>query len=73
MSISKKDLKPSDVGRWVVFTPLHGEPKKGRIKSWNDRWIFVVYKCAGNWDKFKDYTGCATDSSALKFVKESPK
>ena len=72
MSIRIEDLKPSDIGRWVIYRPMEGPQERGRIKSWNDKWIFVVYKCDGNWDKFKDYTGCATDSSGLHF-KEQPK
>jgi len=46
----------------------HNKTEKGRIKSWNKINIFVVYKCDGNWDKFEDYTSCATDPEDLNFV-----
>lgn len=59
------DLTPDDVGRWVTYIPTCGNPEQGKIKSWNDKFIFVVYSCAGNWDRFKDYTGCATNPGDL--------
>jgi hypothetical protein len=37
-----------------------GEIEVGRVKSWNDKFVFVVYKCAENWDRYEDYTGVAT-------------
>lgn len=73
MSISIENLKPADVGKWVVYTPLKGASERGRIKSWNDKWIFVVYKCDNNWDKFADYTGCATDPSELNYQEQCDK
>jgi len=62
-------LKDSDIGRWVVFSyPQYGMEKElGRIKSWNDKWIFVVYACGGQWSKYADYTGCASDPYQLNF------
>ena len=58
--IDIKSLEKRDVGHWVTYTGGAGEQETGRIKSWNDKFIFVVYKCAGQWDRFKDYTGVAT-------------
>lgn len=45
-----------------------GELEKGKIKSWNDNFIFVVYKCDNQWDRFQDYTGCATSPDDLEFI-----
>ncbi len=67
MSISLKKLKPKDVGRWVEYEAPHGKREKGRIKSWNDKWVFVVYNCDKNWDRFKDYTAAATNPKDLTF------
>lgn len=39
--------------------------EKGRVKSWNETWVFVVYKCGGDWENFDDYTGCATSYTDL--------
>jgi len=60
-------LFKEDVGRWVLYD--NGFTKeKGKIKSWNHLFIFVVFKCAGEWDKFQDYTGCATRPEDLRFT-----
>jgi len=67
IEIRKLD-EANDVGRWVVYRPDHGVPQVGKIKSWNDLWIFVVYKCADEWERFYDYTAEATDPEKLQFV-----
>ena len=62
IEISK--LTPEDVGKWVIYkTPYKTET--GKIKSWNDKNIFVVYKCAGDWDNYKEYTAAATNPKDL--------
>lgn len=66
-----EDLTKEDLGRYVIYTDGTKEEQRGRIKSWNDRWIFVVYHCADEWDNYQDYTGAATEPGDLKFV--SPK
>lgn len=63
-------LKKEDIGRWVCYTAPHGAKEKGRIKSWNDKFIFVVYKCDNNWNMFQNYTGCATNPEDLRFLNE---
>jgi hypothetical protein len=79
--IDIKSLKPAHVGAWVLYKPYFGpgaipdaprhvNEQIGRIKSWNDKYIFVVYNCAGEWDKFADYTAAATDTSELIFIDE---
>jgi len=66
--IEIKDLKESDRGRWITYTDPHeGEIERGKIKSWNEVNVFVVYKCNQDWDKFMDYTGQATDPRDLDF------
>ncbi len=60
-------LTKDDIGRWVVYDKPH-RTEKGRLKSWNDFWVFVVYKCNHQWDKFQDYTGCATKPEDLEFT-----
>jgi len=57
-------LTESDIGRWVIYKAgLEGEI--GKIKSWNDIFIFVVYSCNDNWDKFQEYTAEATEPNDL--------
>ena len=66
MKIDIAQLTKKDIGKWVLYTAPHGEIQKGRIKSWNDIFVFVVYNCDNNWDKFQDYTGCATKPEDLE-------
>lgn len=70
MSIKIKNLKENDKGRWVEYTRERAGSKSesGRIKNWNDIYIFVVYKCDENWDDFMNYTGCATSPGQLRFI-----
>ena len=44
-----------------------GNIERGKIKSWNDRFVFVVYRCEGEWNRFKDFIGAATDPNDLTF------
>jgi hypothetical protein len=60
-------LRKSDIGKWVLYIRNNPE-EKGRLKSWNDKFIFVVYKCAGEWDRFEEFTGQATDPEDLRFT-----
>ena len=66
-------LTDKDIGRWVIYTPsqeLGEKLEKGKIKSWNDSGIFVVYDCAGNWmgDLWKEYTAQHTNPEDLEFA-----
>jgi hypothetical protein len=70
--IDIRDLTEEDFGRWVVYTDGTKQGQLGRIKSWNDMWIFVVYHCADEWDNYQDYTGCATTPSDLRFEMLKP-
>ena len=58
--IDIKILTNEDIGKWVIYTN-HEKQEEGRIKSWNSKFIFVVYKCNNNWDTFQEYTAAATD------------
>lgn len=58
-------LTEEDVGRWVTYTGGAGETEKGKLKSWNDQFIFIVYKCDGQWNRFFDFTGVATSPDDL--------
>lgn len=65
-------LTSEHVGRWVVYTDGVGDTEKGKIKSWNDSGIFVVYNANGNWDAdhWKDYTAAHTRPEDLQFLSE---
>lgn len=55
-------------GSRVHYDPGYGEPENGVVKSFADEinYVFVVYKCAGNWDRYQDYTGQRTHVKDLK-------
>lgn len=66
-----KKLTEKDIGEWVSYTGhFDGTIEKGEIKSWNNKYVFVVYKCADEWDRFKEYTGVATRPEDLEFREE---
>ena len=60
-------LGPEHVGKWVEYRDGAGETERGRIKSWNDRVVFVVYRCNNEWHLFKEFTAAATDPADLTF------
>ena len=62
-------LRKPDIGRWVEYSSSGGEIERGKLKGWNEEYIFVVYKCAGEWNRFQDFTGAATRPKDLKFIK----
>ena len=63
------ELTEADKGRWVEYSSrLPNSEQNGRIKGWNDMWVFVVYGCDDNWDRYGDYTGCITDPKDLRFI-----
>jgi len=63
-----EELNKDDIGRWVIYQPpIKGKPEEGRIKDWNDRFVFVVYRCNNLWDRFQDYTAQATNPTRLTF------
>jgi hypothetical protein len=62
-------LNNNDIGKWVLYD--NGFKKeRGKIKSWNDTVIFVVYHCDNQWHNFKDYTGAGTFPEELNFIEE---
>jgi len=70
--IELKQLSASEVGAWVEYRDrFDSKPDRGRIKSWNEKFIFVVYRCGGNWGEFERYSGVATDPGDLSWVRES--
>lgn len=71
IEISK--LTDKDIGRWVEYRRNYPERvhiETGKIKSWNDTYIFVVYKCNGEWHRFKDFTGVSTNPEDLFFTEK---
>lgn len=69
--IDLNKLTSKDIGRGVTYTRYNmygiGEPVLGRIKSWNDEWIFVVYNCDNDWKNYQEYTAAATRPVDLEF------
>ncbi len=65
--IDIRQLTDEDIGREVFYTNGVGNKEFGKLKSWNYKWVFVVYHCANDWDHFQDYTGAATDPNDLEW------
>jgi hypothetical protein len=54
-----------NVGDKVTYCTEH-KTEHGIVKSISDEnYVFVVYHCAGEWDRYKDYTGQLTSIQAL--------
>lgn len=63
-------LSREDIGRWVIYKDGLEKTERGKLKSWNDTFIFVVYNANENWDgdHWKDYTAAATRPEDLEFA-----
>ena len=66
-------VSESDIGKWVIYTNGVGEEQRGRIKSFNDLYVFVVYNCDNDWRNYQNYTAAATRRIDLRFTYEGPK
>ena len=62
------DFKPNDVGKWVTYKKGCPDEESGRIKSMNDKYVFVVYSCDSRWNSYADYTAQATDPKDISFA-----
>jgi hypothetical protein len=68
--IFKEQINNNLIGKYAVYTtPLKIEV--GRIKSFNDKWIFVVYNCNDDWDDYKSYTGVPTSPGNLNIIEDA--
>ena len=56
--------KTFEVGEKVIYIP---KEEKGVVKSLCDDkdYVFVVYNCADEWHRYKDYTAARTRTSDL--------
>jgi len=69
MKIENHTLTKIDIGRSVVYFERGGTKLcRGRIKSWNDTFVFVVFYCNDNWDDYQNYTGQACCPEDLKWA-----
>lgn len=67
--IKIESLTEEDKGKRVMYTgKFKGKWEEGVIKSWNDKYIFVVYACGSAWAKHKNFTGVATPPEDLVYV-----
>jgi hypothetical protein len=55
-------------GDYVTYCPKFGQKEHGRIKilHTNGASAWVVYHCAGEWERYEAYTGALTNFSDLK-------
>lgn len=66
-----EELKPGD---YCHYAPAWGAKENGRVKEIGTDHAFVVFKCAGEWDRYDDFTGQKVDITDLKpgWHKETP-
>lgn len=62
------ELRDDYVGRWVMYTDALGREEVGRIKSWNAKYIFAVFKCNGEWSRFHEFTGQSVNPEDLTLL-----
>lgn len=61
-------LHHTDRGRWVRYTANAGATASyGRIKHWQGNFVFVVFHCGGDWERYFNYTGEACTPAQLEF------
>jgi hypothetical protein len=63
-------FKPGDKVSYVPFKGCDTSLiEKGMVKSLshNTGYVFVVFHCAGEWDKFQDYTAQTCDIDRLVY------
>ena len=65
--INVSSLTEADRGRWVEYCPPWGEPQRGRIQSWTNTLVNVVFRC-GNWDDYQNYPGARSLPEHLTFI-----
>ena len=69
MTLTTSELS---VGQKVHYQPDHYGKEKWEngiikeIRQGTDRGVWVVYNCAGNWDRYEDYTSALTNLRDLK-------
>lgn len=54
-------------GAYVHYVSHHGIKENGRVKSMGQEYAFVVFNCAGEWDRYQDYTGQRVSLSDLRY------
>jgi hypothetical protein len=62
-----KKLSDAFKGKWVVYSP-HSKREIGRLKSWSEHGVFVVYNCGDDWDDFENYTAALTPAKDLTII-----
>lgn len=64
-------LKRGDAVTYIPFPDAERSIwEKGIVKATmeeGDEYVWVVYKCGNNWDKYSDYTAAKTHITDLKF------
>ncbi len=59
--------KVQDCGLWVIYNKDPWDKQKGRIKSWNKKYVFVVFSC-NDWDRFGECGAWAVKPEDLEFI-----
>ncbi len=68
MPIQLGRLQEKDKGRWVSYSPRVGQSEDGRLKGWNDKWVFVVYRMAAKAPNWTEFTAAASNPDDLDWI-----
>jgi len=60
-------LSEKDAGRWVLNNNQGNDYYKGRVKDWDDEFIYIVYDC-DDWNNYMDFESVATLPENLEFI-----
>ena len=60
-------LTQENVGNWVKYKDGSGLTELGKLRSWSNKYIYVVFRCDDQWSKFMDFTGVPTNPQDLTF------
>lgn len=66
--IDPTKLSTADTGRWVWYRPIFGEWEKGRLKTWNEGYIFVVYGDKALHNRWLTEASQPTQAECLDFI-----
>ena len=64
-----ENLTEQNIGAYVMYNANYSTPEMGRIRAYDNekKTCFVVYKCNGNWNDYRNYTSQSTKYSDLTF------
>jgi hypothetical protein len=69
-----KGARPLERGDWVTYSSPGSLPMTGRVKGFNSEWVWVVFYCQRDWDRYQSFTGqpCQWSQLETKLPRDQP-